>query len=403
MNVEGDLTWSALLAQECPYLYKLISPDGKTIDEEKLRRVMNKLDLAPCKLCVQQSCANLWKYYIESKQGQKCGNAVVKPGALSEVQCREAAVISEHLFGDSLNLYEIQAFYKLEELEHENHWETGVNDNIYRVSKKRGDALLKMILDPTPQVVQGYETMRFCQTQDTDLQDYFVIIYELQTLTKDFQPSRKKSKLNELGVLTETMDGDLKEFKGMFVRSDTKFWTRFVRMCTHALYGLWKLNSAGFRHGKVNANHCLFRLSDTKQQLMSVKWNAFECVDFLDEKNPTAFFWSGFDPLTQTGSDKFAFGMMIYELLYGPLTDSPKKWNVNYMNNDKGRSIYQRILRLTTDVYMQPLSTIAYHFIVNEKLFPSEKRWTYEEAFEYLKEHPVNKADLPLLPHSPNW
>ena len=44
----GDLTWSSLLTEQCPYLKKLITKDDGEIDAQKLHHTMEKLNLDPC-------------------------------------------------------------------------------------------------------------------------------------------------------------------------------------------------------------------------------------------------------------------------------------------------------------------------------------------------------------------
>jgi len=135
---------------------------------------------------------------------------------------------------------------------------------------------------------------------------------------------------------------------------------------------------------------------DFSRALIALEWADFDVTSFIDDK-----IQNHLDPLKNDqdfkhkigSADQFAFGLMIYQIIFG---DIGQNWVSSYATPKS--DLHDRIMRLLTPNDMQPLSTVAYHFIVNEKLFPEEKRWSYEEAFHYLKEHPILKSKLGDLP-----
>lgn len=383
----GDLTWSSLLTEQCPYLKKLITKDDGEIDAQKLHQTMEKLNLDPCtmddqKECLERNCSILWRYYIQRKHDRnrswkKCGNAITDLKHINNAECSEAESIANHLFqesqaltyrpGDLLFLYDL--------VKQENQTE---GTSLHKISKKRGDAILKVNYKATPDSIHGNNIIRFLSVNHPHLLDYFVRIYALEMGTNHFQPTRKKTDTTNMYILLESMDGSMKKFCDHFQSRDPQFWNRMTRMCIHAFTGLYELYKLGFSFNHVSCENLMFKL------------------DF--EHTLTALKWMNFDAVAEIGKnvDTFEFGMMIFEILFGSMDRIDKNWRKNYQTDNQ--AIHNAILKLMADELMKPISTVAYHFVVNSDLFPSEKRWTFEEAFHYLSKHPLKKDVLKPLP-----
>jgi serine/threonine protein kinase len=188
-------------------------------------------------------------------------------------------------------------------------------------------------------------------------------------------------------------------------------------MLMYALMGLHNLNRLGFSHNDVKRENLTYKL-DWGMNLVQIKWIDYDCVNTMGQPFPCTTERID-DPLQYpqinggakvdlSHHDRFSFGIMIYEILFGmhpsgDLKSVDKTWKCSYQVTDTEKShLHNNIRQLLQDNPLQPLSTVAYHFIVNEVLYPDEKRWNYDAAFSFMKEHPVDKQALPGLPALPN-
>jgi len=384
----GDLTWSTLLTEQCPYLKKLITKEDGEIDTLKLHETMEKLNLDPCvtgnnQECLERNCSILWRYYIQRKHDKnrnwkKCGNAITDMKHINSGECSEAESIADHLFqeGQSLSYRPGDLLFLYDLVKQDNKSEEGTT--LHKISKKRGDAVLKVNYKATQDSIHGNNIIRFLCVNHPHLLDYFVRIYAMEVGTNSFQPTRKKTESTNMYVLSESMDGPMTKFCAHFQSRDPQFWNRVTRMCIHAFMGLYELHKLGFAFNNVKSENLLFKM-DFQHTLVAIKWMNFDAVAEIGKN-----------------IDTFEFGMMIYEILFGSMENIDKNWRKSYQTDD--RRVHDAILKLMADELMKPISTVAYHFVVNTELFPSEKRWTFEEAFHYLSKHHLKKDILKPLP-----
>jgi serine/threonine protein kinase len=399
--------------------------DGK-IDEDQLEHVMRELHLNPCSdqdaekgECLQRNCAILWRYYIQKKHGRnqtwkRCGNSLVDGKHYTE-NCAEARNIADHMFSErdtfSYRPGDIAFLYDLTKLESADSSKFGT---LHKISKKRGDAVLKTNKKVHPSSIRGNNTMRYLLVNHQDLHEYFVEIYAMEVGAHEHQPHKRKSVGSNMYVLLEAMDGSLASFQRHFQMRDPYYWNRLQRMLVHALMGLHELNQLGFSHNDVKKENVLYKL-DWEHNLVAVKWADFDCLATLGEKpactteridDPLQYPRHGrHDQADFSQHDRFGFGIMVYELLFsnhpaGPPNKVDKVWKGTYNSpeGDKAYKLHHNIRQLLQPNPLQPLSTVAYHFIVNERLFPDERRWNYGEAFNYMKTNPIQKDTLPPLP-----
>lgn len=393
----GDLTWSTLLTEQCPYLKKLITKEDGAIDVVQLQQTMEKLNLDPCvtgnnQECLERNCSILWRYYVQrkhdrNKNWKKCGNAITDMKHINSGECSEADSIAKHLFQEGQYLSyqpgDLLFLYDLVKLENKNGTtsDSGDNTSFHKISKKRGDAVLKVNYKATQDSIHGNNIIRFLCLNNPHLLDYFVRIYAMEIGTTNFQPTRKKTDSTNMYTLLESMDGSMTKFCAYFQNRDPHFWNRVTRMCIHAFTGLYELHKLGFAFHNVKAANLVFKM-DFENTLVALKWMNFDGVTELGKN-----------------TDTFEFGIMIYEILFGPMENVDKHWRKSYQTDDKnGQLVHNAILKLMADELMKPISTVAYHFVVNTELFPSEKRWTFEEAFHYLSKHHLKKDVLKPLP-----
>ena len=424
-----ELTWSQLLDQQCPYLRRLIASDHdhEQIDPERLEHVMRGLNLNPCtdtqqsagQECLERNCAILWQEYVKRKhrhkQGWKtCGNTLVDPSHYTE-DCAESRNIADHMFNErdtfSYRPGDLSFLYDLAKLQQADPSQFGA---LERVQKKRGSAVLKTNNRVNPSSIRGNNIIRFLQLNHPELHDYFTTIYSMQVGSQEEQPRRRKVTSTNMYVLMEAMDGSMTYFQRHFQNRDPYYWNRLQRMLTHALMGLCRLHDLGFSHNDVKPQNLLYKL-DWDRNLVSVKWGDFDCVGELGEK-PLCTTVRIDDPLKyNTGTrhdepnykhhDLFSFGILVYELLMsshpaGDIKTVNLQWKALYTNptNQRGRLLHTNLKKLLDDNPLQPLSTVAYHFTVNELYFHQEARWGTKEAIDYLKKHPIPHDELPPLP-----
>lgn len=385
----GDLSWSALLEEQCPYLKKLITNEDGQIDGALLQQIMEKLNLDPCTTdkreeCLERNCSLLWRYYVQrkhhkNKHWKKCANSVTN--RISS-DCAEADTIAQHLFQDgrSYKPNDLLFLYDLVKLEQPSS-EEQQQGTLQKVSKKRGDAVLKTNYAVNPASIHGNNSIRFLSIQNPELTDYFVRIYDLEIGTNQFQPTRKKSDTTNMYILHESMDGSILTFQQHFQPQenvqprDPDFWNRMTRMCIHAFTGLYELHHLGFAHNRVSGANLCFKM-DLQHTLVAVKWTNFDHVA-ENSKN----------------DDAFQFGLLIYQILFGPMD---KHWKETYAQPQA--KVHDNILKLFADERMKPISMVAYHFLVNQDLFPSEKRWSFLQAHQYLEKIQVPRDVLKPLP-----
>jgi len=422
---DHDLPWTELLQQQCPYLKKLILDKDGSINPDQLEQVMRKLKLNPCGSqdkdrgeCLQRNCAILWRYYIQKKHGRntrwkRCGNTLVDADHYTG-ECSEARAIADHMFNErdtfSYRPGDIAFLYEVAKIENA---DPGKFGTLHKITKKRGDAVLKINHKVHPGTIRGHNIVRFVLVNEQSMHDYFVALYALEVGTSENQPHKRKSQTSNMYALMESMDGSLTSFQRHFQKRDPYYWNRLQRMLIHALRGLYQFNQRGFSHNDVKKENLLYKL-DWEHNLVAVKWADYDCVAELGEK-PTCTSIRIDDPLqyphdgtTQpdfTQHDRFAFGILVYELLFSThpagdtkTVDATWKGTYNQVGGKESHQLHHNIRQLLQPNPLQPLSTAAYHFIVNEKLFPDEPRWDYAQAFNHIKSHPLEKEQLPPLP-----
>jgi hypothetical protein len=422
--LDVDLTWSKLLEAQCPYLYAMIQKEDGGIDAASLDDVMRKLKLNPCNPntgsaeCLQRNCAILWRYYIQRKNGKnqnwkRCGSTLTDSEHFSP-DCVQAQIIADHMFSErdsfSYRPGDISFLYDLASLESADKSKFG---SVHKINKKRGDVILKINRKVHPGSIHGNNIIRYLLVNNQQLLDYFINIYSMEVGTDAIQPNRKMTASTNMYLLLESMDGSLTNFQQHFQVRDPFYWNRLNRMLCHALMGLYKLNRLGYAHNDVKKENTLYKL-DWENNLTAIKFADYDCVGPIGTK-PLCVTDRSLDPLTSSdvrvmdesmryeGVDRFAFGVMVYEMLFGEHfvgKTIDKTWSGLYMqyNNPSSATIHNNIKKLLTPNDLQPISTVAYHFIVNDRLFPQEKRWNYEQAFEFIKNSDLSRDVLPPLP-----
>lgn len=425
--------WSDLLQEQCPYLRKLIESSDGHVDPDKLEELMNKLSLKPCTKkdvsrgeCLQRNCAILWRYYIQRKHNshgkwKRCGSSLVSDPYFTP-ECAEARNIADHMFNEREHFAyrpgDISFLYDLTKVEEGQ--DGKVDGTSHRVSKRRGDAILRTLHKVHPSTVEGNNIVRYLMVEQQLLHDFFVSIYSME-VGKD---GKKKS--TSMYLLTESMDGNLDHFQRHFQRRDPQYWCRLQRMLIHSLSGLNHLHELGFAFRSVRLENLLYKL-DWENNLIAVKWTDFDSVkafplhtdmkvphhpdhpappprndrdipieDPMHPKHP--------DP---TSDDLFAFGLLVYRLLFcdhpAGSSKNSDQWRkfYNSKSGDEAYNLQKKLRQLLQPNSLQPLSTAVYHFVVNERLFPDEKRWNYEQALHFIEQHPEDNDETlsPLPPH----
>ncbi len=366
-----DTTWYALLSAQCPMLKELVEDDTGQIQVERLHEIMESLDLQPCgdvkkspEQCLQRNCAILWKYYVERK----------KHHSSPTPSSKEVARIADHLFAlKGKFTYKPEDLGFLYDL-------IKVGDASYNIVRKKGEATLKIYPKVTKNLVAVNTLMQFLLVKHPNLAPYFVTLHQVETGTSAFQPTRKKIDTTHMYLLHESMDGNMVKFVEHFATLDPDYWHRISRLLIHALKGLDHLHRVGYGLNDVTLTNLMFRL-DFKYNVTAAKWGSFDKVA----------------PLSDDNHDLFRFGVMVYEILFHT---EPFLSSSDY--NDPKSVVHDNILKLRAPNDLQPLSTVAYHFLVNDQLFPDEKRWNYEQGIKYLGQHPLKKVALDSLPRVPD-
>jgi len=425
MDHDVDMTWSKLLEDQCPYLYALIRKEDGDIDPAALDDVMRRLQLNPCNPntadhaeCLQRNCSILWRFYIQRKnkkndKWKRCGNSLTDEKHYSS-DCVQAQMIADHMFSErdsfSYRPGDIAFLYDLATLEGADKSKFGT---IHKITKKRGDVILKVNYKVNSGAIHGNNIMRYILLNNPDLLDHFINIYNLEVGTDAIQPNRKKTNTTNMYLLLESMDGSLTNFKQYFESRDPQYWNRLNRMLCHCLFGLYRLNRLGYAHNDIKKENTLYKL-DWERNLVAIKFGDYDCVGPLGKK-PLCVTDRSFDPLTSSNFpvdndnmryeavDRFAFGVMVYELLFGEHfagKNVDKTWSGLYTQseNPSSQKIHENIQKLLSPNYLQPVATVAYYFLVNDRIFHNQPRWTYEMAFEFLKASDLSRDILPPLP-----
>lgn len=385
-----DLTWYGLLSEQCPLLKNLVEKEGK-VDASRLTEIMSDMNLQPCggkddEECLQRNCATLWKYYVERKQA--------KVDTVLPRQSREVSRIAEHLFDmqgkfryrpeDLAFLYDI---VKVESATQE------ASSSTLNLVRRKGVAALKIFSKAKPHIVESLTRARFLQTEHPALLPYFVQIFQVEASTTTFQPSRRKVDTKNMYILQESMDGSFAQFLNHYrprQAQDPDYFSRLQRMLAHALKGLGALHDTGFGLGQVDAEDLHFKI-DFGYNVIGVKWGSFDQLAPIRHSTDDAYH-----------SDLFLFGLLVYFSLFNNrpwLPADDEKWQAAW--SDPKSIVHDNILRLRAPNALQPISTAAYHFLVNPFLFPDEKRWDFKQAWKYMNEHPPAKTNLSALPHVP--
>lgn len=417
-NSSQNLSWSALLEQQCPYLRRLISRQrGGPVDPERLATLMKALNLKPCTAkdaaqgeCLQRNCAVLWQYYVRRKRSKnkhwkRCGKSAVDPKHYDS-ECAEARNIADHLFSErgnySFRPQDLAFMYDLSKVENADPSRFG---NLQRISKKRGDAVLKIEYKVRPRIASSYRIVRFLLTENTRLIDYFIKLYDVNVGTNTEQPYRGKSPPTNMYVLMESMDGSMVHFQKHYQKRDPVYWNRLQRMLIHSLQGLELLHQMGYSHNDVKKENLLYKIN-VERNLVAVKWGDYDCVAKSRDR-PHCITARAKDPLNNgnQNGDLFAFGIMVFELLFSEHPAGKEgtvdQWWASLYTETEGQKagwLHRRIEELKADNPLQPLSTVAYHFIVNEN-WSQDKRWGMHQALKFLSTHQVRKDRLVPLPH----
>lgn len=421
-----DLTWSNLLENQCPYLYAMIQKEDGEIDAAALDSIMRKLQLNPCdpngrdtQECLQRNCATLWRHYIQRKHNKnknwkRCGSSLVDPKHFNS-ECVEAQTIADHMFNErdsfSYRPGDIAFLYDLTKLESADNGKFG---SVHKISKKRGDAILKINYKVNAGSIHGNNIMRYLLVNHPILLDHFINVYNMEVGSVSTQPNRKFTEATNMYLLLESMDGSFNNFQKYFQVRDPHYWNRLNRMLCHALLGLYRLNYLGFSHNDVKKENLLYKL-DFENTLVATKWCDYDCIGPLGHR-PICMTDRSFDPLLYnaaqrrephtdySSTDRFAFGIMVYELLFGEHISGKsvdKTWSGLYVQakNPASMRMHESIRKLLDkNNALQPIATVAYHFIVNDQLFPNEKRWNYDTAFEFIRKADLSRDVLPPLP-----
>lgn len=359
-SIDKTKMWSDLLKTRCPMLHKLVISSNKTknIDEEKLNLLMDQLNLKPCSLknedCLERTCATLWKYYVKRTRARK-------------TKCSpnyNPQIISDLLFSKHDNLSfkpnDLSFLYELNPIVSGDKYVQA-----FKISKLSGDAMLDVIEKPRQVDIDGNYAMFYLQKTHQELTNYFCEIYEVQHNSQ------------HLYILQEAMMGNITKL--------IKF-SKLQNLLIYSLKGIAYLHKFGYTHNNIKKENLLFNFI---QKELVIKWNYFNCISV--KLNHTCFVPAYTDPLN-LNHDLFAFGIMIYELLFNehPSGTSSKQWTDMYhgtaASNPISKLLHENIEQLLKVPRLQPLATVAYHFIVNHNVRPSS-RWTLEHAFEYLQHH----------------
>lgn len=395
----NKMIFREILNNECPFIISLLQDDKKNIDQEKLQHLLDKLQLDPCvdqknkKICIDENCEKIWRFIVQQKKKVVC----------QDEKCVTSNILSDYFFKKNgkfnFDPDVLKIFFQFNIDEEDDDFKS------FDVVPKRKKIGLKAIAKTNKNKHKrlGNTLMRFLQIQNPKLTNFFSKIFDVQigwSLSDENEfagQNRNKSRINRginkgiqtTFVLFENTDINLLEYMEYFEKNLFEN-NQIVRICIHILEGLYYINQMGYIYQSLRPHFIGINL-DHNLQLKAVKMTNF---DFLSLSSEVEYILlSTIDPLLDTNieekqyDDRFLFGLFIYELIYKhPLwkftldKSNFKHWKSSYL--DENHEIHMKISMLKNSNGLQPISTIAYHFIVHTK---HGERWTYKEAFDYLK------------------
>lgn len=386
--------WSDLIKTQCSFIQHLISQDeGHSVDLDKLETYMRDLKLEPCdgkENCLQRNCAILWQFYVaqktkRSKTLKRVGDTV-GPKRKGDIQ-----VISMKLFDEARKYRfrpsELSLMYDMLNVP-SNDIDNNVDYSTHEIRRRKPSAILRRYKPVNPAVILSNERMQVALTQYVKLQTYFLVLYTLRTEASVPQPNlrRRSAPVDTMYVLLESSDGNIVDFQQRYQRIDSLYWSRVQRMLIIALQGLIDLRKEGLALNDVR-RHTLHYQIDWDKFLLGAKWGNYDNVTVIDEADVNDLVPSTVDPLYKN-HDKFAFGIMVFEILFGAHPDGIlgavelNDWQTHYKNitHDTHENM-TRLLDPEIPPEMQELAKTAFRFIVHPDIAP---RWSFKDAVRHL-------------------
>jgi len=388
-------TWRSIVQQRCPALFSLVSKD-KHINASKLQRFMEtvplQLDHIPDKPneALEHICQALWQFYVKTvhrlpdeKELTRAHNKSIEDEVrfVGSLLFHNSSPVPHYSLDDLKFLYNIEKMSDADESSH---------GNLFRITKKRGDMVLKVTRNSRgvkSSFIQGVDTMMFLQKEKPLLREFFIGVYD----------NRFDQSQQVVYTLVEAMDQSMQSFMTSVQKlkknkaSNKRFWQSLELMFIHALYGLRELQKMGYAHNDVKLSNLGIKVDSMGTH---VKWLDFQSLGSFNEE-PKSYTeknrdFMGYAHLHDRPSakfmDSFSFGIMIYKVLYGvhPGKGSASDWACQYTTKDS--VVHTNLQKLRDDHRMPYLGKIAYHFTINQWFHKSVKRWNLEDAVKYLSQ-----------------